>query len=74
MTAPRARAIDGRAVRRRPRPAPVVAQPKPAVPKVEPTTRIAVFGDTLAGHLGSGLPNVFEDNTGDRRGRSLEGR
>ncbi len=53
---------DGRAVRRRPRPAPVVAQPKPAVPKVEPTTRIAVFGDTLAGHLGSGLANVFEDN------------
>ena len=22
-----------------------------------------VFGDTLAGHLGSGLANVFEDNT-----------
>lgn len=47
---------------RRPRPAPVVAQPKPAVPKVEPTTRIAVFGDTLANHLGTGLSNVFEDN------------
>ncbi|KQP73546.1 hypothetical protein ASF60_08810 [Methylobacterium sp. Leaf113] len=60
---PRGGRDDGRAIRRRPRPAPVVAQPKPVVPKVEPTTRIAVFGDTLASHLGSGLSNVFEDNT-----------
>lgn len=62
---PRARANsdDPRIIRRRLRPAPVVAQPKPVVPKVEPTTRIAVFGDTLAGLLGSGLTNVFEDNS-----------
>ncbi|MCJ2035226.1 DUF459 domain-containing protein [Methylobacterium sp. J-068] len=59
---PRGSRDDGRGARRRPRPAPVVATPKAAVPKVEPTTRIAVFGDTLAGHLGSGLANVFEDN------------
>ncbi|MBY0258667.1 SGNH family hydrolase [Methylobacterium sp.] len=59
---PRGSREEARPPRRRPRPAPVVAQPKPVVPKVEPTTRIAVFGDTLAGHLGSGLSNVFEDN------------
>jgi hypothetical protein len=56
-------ADEPRAVRRKPRPAPVIAQPKPVVPKVEPTTRIAVFGDSLAGSLGTGLTDVFEDNT-----------
>ncbi|WP_244472422.1 MULTISPECIES: SGNH family hydrolase [unclassified Methylobacterium] len=48
---------------RRPRPAPAVAaQPKPTAPKVEPTTRLAVFGDSLASYLGRGLDDVFEDN------------
>ncbi|KQO61929.1 hypothetical protein ASF22_05535 [Methylobacterium sp. Leaf87] len=56
-------ADDPRAVRRKPRPAPVIAQPKPTVPKAEPATRIAVFGDSLAGSLGTGLTDVFEDNT-----------
>ncbi|WP_370692874.1 DUF459 domain-containing protein [Methylobacterium sp.] len=56
-------ADDPRAVRRKPRPAPVVAQPKPVVPKAEPTTRIAVFGDSLAASLGAGLGDVFEENT-----------
>jgi hypothetical protein len=56
-------ADEPRPARRKTRPAPVIAQPKPAVPKVEPTTRIAVFGDSLAGSLGTGLSDVFEDNT-----------
>ncbi|WP_431310980.1 SGNH/GDSL hydrolase family protein [Methylobacterium nigriterrae] len=48
--------------KRRARPAPVAAPPKPAVPKAEPNTQIAVFGDSLADHLSKGLDDVFEDN------------
>lgn len=48
--------------RRAARPAPVAAPPKPAVAKTEPTTQIAVFGDSLADHLSKGLDDVFEDN------------
>ena len=51
-----------RSYTRRPRPAPVVAQPKPVQPKAEPSIRIAVFGDSLANSLGRGLDDVFEDN------------
>lgn len=53
---------DTRPARRRPKPAPVIAQPKADKPKAEPNTRIAVFGDSLAGYLGSGLDDVFEEN------------
>lgn len=66
--APRARprtrtyADDPRSYNRRPRPAPAVVQPKPATPKSEPSIRIAVFGDSLASHLGRGLDEVFEEN------------
>ncbi|WP_204262658.1 SGNH family hydrolase [Methylobacterium sp. BTF04] len=59
---PRSSREDTRPVRRRPRPVPLVAQPKPVAPKAEPATRIAVFGDSLAGYLSSGLDDVFEDN------------
>jgi len=37
------------------------AQQKPPQ-KVEPTTQIAVFGDSLAEHLSRGLDDAFEDN------------
>lgn len=47
---------------RRPRPAPAIAQPKPAVPKATPNVQIAVFGDSLAGHLSRGLDDAFEEN------------
>ncbi|CAA2141055.1 hypothetical protein OICFNHDK_0746 [Methylobacterium bullatum] len=51
-----------RSYTKRPRPAPVIAQPKPVQPKAEPSIRIAVFGDSLASYLGRGLDDVFEDN------------
>lgn len=47
---------------RRERPVEAAAPPKPAVTKTEPTTQIAVFGDSLADHLSRGLDDVFEDN------------
>jgi hypothetical protein len=62
-TRPRSPAYADEPRSRRPRPAaPVAAQPKPAVPKAEPSIRIAVFGDSLASYLKSGLTDVFEDN------------
>ncbi|WP_232631602.1 SGNH/GDSL hydrolase family protein [Methylobacterium sp. Leaf118] len=49
--------------RRRPSPPPAVAQPpKPTVPKAEPTTRVAIFGDSLANYLGKGIDDAFSDN------------
>ena len=49
--------------RRRPSPPPAMAQPpKPAVPKAEPTTRVAIFGDSLANYLGKGIDDAFSDN------------
>lgn len=51
-----------RSYTKRTRPAPAVAQPKPVQPKVEPSVRVAVFGDSLANYLGRGLDDVFEDN------------
>ncbi|MDR7037123.1 hypothetical protein J2X36_001867 [Methylobacterium sp. BE186] len=48
--------------RRAARPAPAAAPPKPALAKTEPSTQIAVFGDSLADHLSKGLDDVFEDN------------
>lgn len=60
---PPSRTEEPRPTVRRPRPqAPVAAQPKPTAPKTEPSIRIAVLGDSLAGHLGRGLDAVFEDN------------
>ena len=63
-TRPRAPVVidEQRYYPRRPRPAPVVAQPKPVQPKAEPSIRIAVFGDSLASYLSRGLDDVFEDN------------
>ncbi|MGU3540174.1 SGNH/GDSL hydrolase family protein [Methylobacterium sp. A54F] len=59
---PRSTADGRRPTKPRPR-APAVAAPaKPAVPKAEPNTQIAVFGDSLADHLSKGLDDVFEDN------------
>ncbi|GJE44202.1 SGNH/GDSL hydrolase family protein [Methylobacterium soli] len=60
--APAAAADAQRVQKRRVRPAPVAAPPKPVVPKAEPNTQIAVFGDSLADHLSKGLDDVFEEN------------
>ncbi|WP_438344546.1 SGNH/GDSL hydrolase family protein [Methylorubrum populi] len=48
--------------RRRPSPAPTVAQPKAKVAKAAPTTQIAVFGDSLASYLAKGIDEAFSDN------------
>ncbi len=54
---------EGRSVQRpKPRPAPVVARPAAPKPKTDPRTQIAVFGDSLAELLGSGLDTVYEAN------------
>lgn len=56
-------ADERRMPNRRTRQAPAMtAQPKAVAPKVEPTTRMVVFGDSLASYLGRGLDDVFEDN------------
>ncbi|WP_430910212.1 SGNH/GDSL hydrolase family protein [Methylobacterium sp. sgz302541] len=47
---------------RREKPAAAPEPPKPVAAKTEPTTQIAVFGDSLADHLSRGLDDVFEDN------------
>lgn len=61
--APPSYADERRPAPRRPRQTPpAVAQPKPVAPKVEPTRRLLVLGDSLASYLGRGLDDVFEDN------------
>lgn len=61
--APPVYADERRPPARRQRQTPAVAaQPKPVAPKAEPTTRLAVFGDSLASYLGRGLDDAFEEN------------
>lgn len=54
---------EGRARRRIQRPAPVAREPT-IRPKLNPTTHVAVFGDSLAELVGQGLDEAFEDNPG----------
>ncbi|WP_298965440.1 SGNH family hydrolase [uncultured Methylobacterium sp.] len=55
---------DGRSVQRpKPKPAPVVAKPPAVKPKTNPTTQIAVFGDSLAELLAQGLDNAYESSS-----------
>lgn len=45
-----------------PKPAPAIAREPPAKPKTNPTTHIAVFGDSLADMVGQGIDEAFSDN------------
>ncbi|ACL56179.1 DUF459 domain-containing protein [Methylobacterium nodulans] len=57
------RSREGRSVQRpKPRPAPAVAAAPAPKPKTNPTTQIAVFGDSLADLLGKGLEAAYESN------------
>ncbi|WP_407523429.1 DUF459 domain-containing protein [Methylobacterium oryzisoli] len=57
------RSHEGRSVQRpKPRPAAPVAAAPAAKPKTNPTTQIAVFGDSLADLLGKGLESAYEAN------------